>query len=225
MDILFEDNHIIAINKKPSEIIQGDKTGDVPLNEKVKEYIKKKYNKPGNVYLGTIHRIDRPVSGVILFGKTSKAISRLSEMFSTKEVKKTYWAVVKNKPEKEEDILVGFLFKNEKQNKSYQSPTPKKGYLESSLNYRIIASSDNYYLLEVNPQTGRHHQIRVQLSAMGCPIKGDLKYGFDRSNKNASIHLHARKINFVHPVTKENIEIIANPPSDPIWSYFVNLNL
>jgi len=225
MDILFEDNHIIAINKKPSEIIQGDKTGDVPLNEKVKEYIKKKYNKPGNVYLGTIHRIDRPVSGVILFGKTSKATSRLSEMFSTKEVKKTYWAVVKNKPEKEEDTLVGFLFKNEKQNKSYQSSSPKKGYLESSLNYRIIASSDNYYLLEVNPQTGRHHQIRVQLSAMGCPIKGDLKYGFDRSNKNASIHLHARKINFVHPVTKENIEIIANPPSDPIWSYFVNLNL
>jgi len=225
MNILFEDNHIIAINKQPSEIIQADKTGDVPLNEKVMEYIKKKYNKPGNVYLGTVHRIDRPVSGVILFGKTSKATSRLSEMFSTKEVKKTYWAVVKNKPAKEEDTLHGYLFKNEKQNKSYQSLLPKKGYLESSLDYKIIASSDNYYLLEVNPHTGRHHQIRVQLSAMGCPIKGDLKYGFNRSNKNASIHLHAKKISFVHPVSKENIEIIANPPSDSIWNYFLNLNL
>lgn len=222
LEILFEDNHIIAINKYPSEIVQGDKTGDVPLNEKVKTYIKEKYNKPGEVYLGTVHRIDRPVSGVLIFGKTSKATARLSEMFTKKEIKKTYWAVVKNQPPSTEGTIKGFLLKNEKQNKSYQSNTQQKGGLESSLDYKVLGKSDNFFLLEINPHTGRHHQIRVQLASIGCPIKGDIKYGFDRTNKNASIHLHARKISFIHPVSKQNLEIIANPPDDPVWNYFIN---
>lgn len=222
IEILYEDNHIIAINKKPSDIVQGDKTGDEPLSEKVKQYLKNKYNKPGEVYLATVHRIDRPVSGIVLFGKTSKAAERLSKLFHEREVKKTYWAVVKNKPPAESDTLVHYLQKNEKQNKSYAYNSEKKGTLKSELNYKLIGASDNYFLLEINPLTGRHHQIRVQLAAIGCPIKGDIKYGFNRTNKEASIHLHAYKIEFIHPVKKEKIAITAPPPDDPVWNYFKN---
>ena len=231
MEILFEDNHLIAINKKPSEIVQGDKTGDEPLSEKVKQYIREKYNKPGDAYLGVAHRIDRPVSGVVIFAKTSKALSRLNEMFRDKEVKKTYWAVVKNKPVAETGHLVHFLKKNEQKNMSRAYDKETQGALKSELDYKILFSSDNYYLLEINPQTGRHHQIRVQLSAIGCPIKGDVKYGFRRSNEDASIHLHARKAEFIHPVgnisngvnpvKKEPVTIIANPPDEVLWNYFL----
>ena len=221
IEVLYEDNHIIAVNKKTSDIVQGDKTGDTPLSEFVKKYIKEKYNKPGEVFVGTVHRIDRPVSGIVLFAKTSKALARLNAMFQTKEIQKTYWAVVKNKPKNESGKLVHYLRKNEAKNmsKSYDKETP--GALRSELDYELICSSDNYYLLEIKPLTGRHHQIRVQLSAMGCPIKGDLKYGFDRSNKDASIHLHARKIEFIHPVKKEPVVIIAPPPNEVLWNEFV----
>ena len=221
IEVLYEDNHIIAVNKKTSDIVQGDKTGDTPLSEFVKKYIKEKYNKPGEVFVGTVHRIDRPVSGIVLFAKTSKALARLNAMFQTKEIQKTYWAVVKNKPKNESGKLIHYLRKNEAKNmsKSYDKETP--GALRSELDYELICSSDNYYLLEIKPLTGRHHQIRVQLSAMGCPIKGDLKYGFDRSNKDASIHLHARKIEFIHPVKKEPVVIIAPPPNEVLWNEFV----
>ena len=222
IDILYEDNHIIAVNKKPSEIVQGDKTGDTPLSDIIKLYLKEKYNKPGDVYLATLHRIDRPVSGVVIFGKTSKAAERLSKLFQSREMKKTYLAVVKNKPEEPEGKLVHYLLKNEKQNKSYVHQSDKKGALKSELDYKLIAASDNYYLLEINPVTGRHHQIRVQLAAIGSPIKGDVKYGFDRTNKDVSIHLHAWKLAFIHPVKKEEIKIEAPPPPDPIWDYFKN---
>jgi len=223
LEVLYEDNHIIAINKKPSDIVQGDKTGDTPLSEFVKKYIKEKYNKPGEVFVGTVHRIDRPVSGIVLFAKTSKALARLNQLFQTKEIKKTYWAVVKNKPAKNEGNLVHYLRKNEAKNisKAFEKETP--GALRSELDYQLIATSDNYYLLEINPHTGRHHQIRVQLSAMGCPIKGDVKYGFNRGNKDASIHLHARKIEFLHPVKKEKIVIVAPPPNEALWSEFVGM--
>ena len=223
LEVLYEDNHIIAINKKPSDIVQGDKTGDTPLSEFVKKYIKEKYNKPGEVFVGTVHRIDRPVSGIVLFAKTSKALARLNQLFQTKEIKKTYWAVVKNKPAKNEGNLVHYLRKNEAKNisKAFEKETP--GALRSELDYELIGTSDNYYLLEINPHTGRHHQIRVQLSAMGCPIKGDVKYGFNRGNKDASIHLHARKIEFLHPVKKEKIVIVAPPPNEALWSEFVGM--
>lgn len=221
IEVLFEDNHIIAVNKKPSDIIQGDKTGDVPLSEHVKNYIKKKYDKPGEVYLGTVHRLDRPVSGVVLFAKTSKSLSRLNELFRNKEIQKTYWAVVKNKPAKEQDHLVHYLIKNEQKNQSKAYPKEVKGSLKCELGYKLIQSSDNYFLLEVNPFTGRHHQIRVQLSSIGCPIKGDLKYGAKRSNPDGSIHLHARKIEFVHPVKKESLTIVADPPNEPLWNSFL----
>jgi len=221
IEVLYEDNHIIAVNKKTSDIVQGDKTGDTPLSDFVKKYLKEKYNKPGEVFVGTVHRIDRPVSGIVLFAKTSKALSRLNAMFQTKEIQKTYWAVVKNKPKNESGKLIHYLRKNEAKNmsKAYEKETP--GALRSELDYELICSSDNYYLLEIKPLTGRHHQIRVQLSAMGCPIKGDLKYGFDRSNKDASIHLHARKIEFIHPVKKEPIVIVAPPPNEVLWNEFV----
>ena len=223
LEVLYEDNHIIAINKKPSDIVQGDKTGDTPLSEFVKKYIKEKYNKPGEVFVGTVHRIDRPVSGIVLFAKTSKALARLNQLFQTKEIKKTYWAVVKNKPAKNEGKLVHYLRKNEAKNisKAFEKETP--GALRSELDYQLIATSDNYYLLEINPHTGRHHQIRVQLSAMGCPIKGDVKYGFNRGNKDASIHLHARKIEFLHPVKKEKVIIVAPPPNEALWNEFVGM--
>lgn len=218
LEVLYEDNHIIAVNKKPSDIVQGDKTGDRPLGEFVKDYIRKKYNKPGEVFLGVVHRLDRPVSGVILFARTSKALSRLNELFKNKQVKKTYWAVVKNKPNPIKDILVHYLKKNQQKNKSTAFNREENGYLKSELNYKLIKSLDNYHLLEVLPKTGRHHQIRVQLSKIGSFIKGDIKYGADRTNKDASIHLHARKIEFIHPVKKEPISITAPPPKkDAIW--------
>tara|TARA_B100000683_G_scaffold45694_1_gene42267 strand:- start:6397 stop:7068 length:672 start_codon:yes stop_codon:yes gene_type:complete len=218
LEVLYEDNHIIAVNKKPSDIVQGDKTGDRPLGEFVKDYIKKKYNKPGDVFLGVVHRLDRPVSGVILFARTSKALSRLNELFRSKQVQKTYWAVVKNKPNPTKDILVHYLKKNQQKNKSTAFNREEDGTLKSELSYQLIKSLDNYHLLEVLPKTGRHHQIRVQLSKIGSPIKGDIKYGSDRTNKDASIHLHARKIEFIHPVKKEPISISATPPKkDSIW--------
>ncbi len=221
LEVLYEDNHIIAVNKHPSDIVQGDKTGDTPLSDFVKQYIKEKYNKPGDVFVGTVHRIDRPVSGIVLFAKTSKALTRLNQMFQTKEIQKTYWAVVKNKPKNIIGTLVHYLRKNEQKNmsKAFEKETP--GALRSELEYELICSSDNYQLLEVKPHTGRHHQIRVQLSSMGCPIKGDLKYGFDRSNKDKSIHLHARKVEFIHPVKKEVIVIIAPPPNEVLWNEFM----
>jgi 23S rRNA pseudouridine1911/1915/1917 synthase len=221
-DILFEDNHIIAVNKKPSQLVQGDKTNDEPLSELVKKYIKSKYNKPGEVFIGVVHRIDRPVSGIVLFAKTSKALSRLNELFRTKNIQKTYWAVVKNQPKNQEGTLINYLIKNEKSNKSFAYNEERKGALKSELSYKVIGKTDNYFLVEVLPLTGRHHQIRVQLSHMGCPIKGDLKYGYERSNKDASIHLHARKIEFIHPVKNEQITIEAMPPNDAIWNAVVN---
>ncbi len=218
LQILYEDNHLIAINKRPGDIVQGDKTGDIPLNEIVKAYIKEKYNKPGNVYLGVAHRLDRPTSGIVVFAKTSKALPRLNRLFAEKKAKKTYWAVVKNSPKKERDILVHWLKRNPKQNKSYaykkEVHDSKKGILE----YRVIKKLDTYFLLEIDLKTGRHHQIRSQLAAIECPIKGDLKYGFDRSNKDGSIHLHARSLSFIHPVKKESLEFVAPPPQDPIWN-------
>ncbi len=219
--VIFEDNHLIAINKKPGQITQGDKTGDVPLGDLVKDFLKHKYNKTGNVFCGTIHRIDRPVSGVVLFAKTGKALERMNELFRSREVSKTYWAVVKNKPAKPEDTLVHYLIKDESKNKSRASLQPKGNTLRCELKYSTIAHSDNYNLLEVDPLTGRHHQIRVQLAAIGCPIKGDLKYRSERSNPDGSIHLHARKLVFVHPVKNEKVELIADPPDESLWNYFL----
>lgn len=217
MTVVYEDNHIIIVNKTASEIVQGDKTGDVPLSETVKQYLKEKYHKPGNVFIGVTHRLDRPVSGLVVFAKTSKALSRLNEMFKNSEVKKTYWAIVKQTPAKTEGELVNYLVRNEKQNKSYAYDTEKPGSKKAILHYRLIARSDNYSLLEVDLKTGRHHQIRCQLAKMGCPIKGDLKYGFPRSNPDGSICLHARRVRFVHPVSKELIDVVAPVPSDNLW--------
>lgn len=213
MTVVYEDNHIIIVNKTASEIVQGDKTGDTPLSETVKQYLKEKYQKPGNVFVGVTHRLDRPVSGLVLFAKTSKALSRLNEMFKRGEVKKTYWAVVKNRPAQEEGTLSHWMVRNEKQNKSYAYDKEKPGSKHAILDYRLIAASDNYFLLEVDLKTGRHHQIRCQLAKMGCPIKGDLKYGFARSNPDGSICLHARRISFIHPVSKEQITVEAPLPS------------
>jgi len=218
LQVLYEDNHIIAVNKRVGDIVQGDKTGDKPLSEVVKEYIKNKYHKPGEVFLGVVHRLDRPTTGIVVFARTSKALTRLNELFSKRETQKTYWAVVKNKPPKTEDNLVHFLKRNEKNNTSKahlkEVPESKK----ASLDYKIIKELNNYFALEINLHTGRHHQIRAQLSAIGCPIKGDLKYGFDRSNPDGGIHLHARKLVFIHPVSKEFIEIIAPTPNEVIWN-------
>ncbi len=221
MEVLYEDNHIIAVNKKSSDIVQGDKTGDEPLSEKVKAYIKKKYEKPGAVFIGVTHRLDRPVSGVLIFARTSKALTRLNKMFLEKEVKKTYWAIVKEKPIKETDTLNHYIVRNQKKNKSFAYDKEVNNSKLASLSYKLIASADNYYLLEVDLHTGRHHQIRCQLAKIGCPIKGDLKYGFPRSNPDGGISLHSRKIEFVHPVQKEKVSIIANPPEDSLWDYFV----
>lgn len=222
MTVLYEDNHIIIVNKTTSEIVQGDKTGDKPLSETVKEWLKDKYNKPGNVFCGVTHRLDRPVSGIVVFAKTSKALSRMNEMFKSKEVKKTYWAIVKNMPKQAEGTLRHYLLKNEKQNKSYAHETEKAGSKLAILHYKLIAHSDKYNLLEVDLETGRHHQIRVQLSNMGCPIKGDLKYGADRSNPDGGISLHARHISFIHPVSKELIEVTAPLPDDNLWRALEN---
>lgn len=218
--ILYEDNHIIAVNKRPSDIVQGDKTGDAPLSDFVKDYLKEKYKKPGAVFIGVTHRIDRPVSGIVLFARTTKALTRLNELFKTREIHKTYWAVVKEKPPKEADTLIHFLKKNEVENRSRVYKEEATGALRCILEYKIICSSDQYHLLEINPQTGRHHQIRVQLSAIGSPIKGDVKYGFKRPNRDSSIHLHAKELEFVHPISKEMIRIVADPPEEALWNYF-----
>lgn len=220
MIVLYEDNHIIAVNKTCNEIVQGDKTGDTPLSEMLKTWLKEKYQKPGNVFVGVTHRLDRPVSGTVLFAKTSKALSRLNEMFRLGKIKKTYWAIVKNRPPEEEGELVHWLVRNEKQNKSYAYTTEKPNTKKAILHYKLIAASDNYNLLEIDLKTGRHHQIRAQLAKMGCPIKGDLKYGFDRSNKDGGISLHARKIEFIHPVSKQSVRIIAPVPEDNLWNAF-----
>ena len=218
LEVLFEDNHLIIVNKKSGDIVQGDKTGDTPLSEIVKEYIKVKYNKPGNVFLGVVHRLDRPTTGIVVFARTSKSLERFNKMLRTKEVNKTYWAVVKNKPIKTEDTLISHLRKNPKNNKSTSYPSEIEGSKKAILHYKLLKSLDNYHLLEVDLETGRHHQIRCQLASIGSSIKGDLKYGFDRSNKDASIHLHARKIEFIHPITKETISIIAPTPNEVIWN-------
>ncbi len=218
LQVIYEDNHLIAINKRPGDIVQGDKTGDMPLSEVVKQYLKEKYNKIGNVYLGVVHRLDRPTSGIVLFAKTSKALPRLNKLFAEKKAQKTYWAVVKNLPDKEQDTLVHWLKRNSKQNKSYANIKEVPESKKAILSYTISKKLNNYYLLEVDLKTGRHHQIRAQLTAIGCPIKGDLKYGFDRSNKDGSIHLHARSLSLIHPVKKELLELIAEAPKDPIWN-------
>ena len=220
LSILYEDNHIIAVNKKPSQLVQGDKTGDKPLVEIIKDYIKVKYNKPGNVYLGVVHRLDRPASGVVLYAKTSKALSRLNLLFKEKEITKVYWAIVKNRPEKECDTLNHFLIKNPASNKSFAYDYEKENTKHAILNYKLLSKTKSYYLLEVNLLTGRHHQIRCQLSKIGCPIKGDVKYGFDRPNKDSSIHLHAKSVTFIHPILKEEISIEAIPPVDVLWNLF-----
>lgn len=216
--VLFEDNHIIIINKRAGDITQGDKTGDIPLSEVVKDYLKDKYQKQGNVFLGVVHRLDRPTSGVIIFAKTSKSLERLNKMLRDKEIQKTYWAVVKNHPEKEVATLIHFLKKNPTNNKSAVYNKEIEGSKKAVLHYKVSQKFDNYSLLEINLETGRHHQIRSQLAAIGFPIKGDVKYGFPRTNKDASIHLHARKIEFIHPVSKELISIAAPTPDEVIWN-------
>lgn len=218
LQVLHEDNHIIIINKRAGDIVQGDKTGDKPLSDVVKEYIKDKYNKPGNVYLGTVHRLDRPTTGLVIFAKTSKALPRLNKLFLSKDIKKTYWALVKSKPPKVEDTLIHWLKKNQKNNKSKAHSKEVTDSKKAILHYQLLKTLDHYYLLEINLETGRHHQIRTQLSSIGSPIKGDLKYGFNRSNKDASISLHARHIEFIHPVKKEPISIEAPLPNDAIWN-------
>ena len=225
MTVLYEDNHLIVVNKAPGEIVQGDKTGDKPLSEEVKEYLKVKYNKPGNVFCGVTHRLDRPTSGIVVFAKTSKALSRLNAMFKNNEIDKTYWAVVKKLPEKTEATLTHYLIKNERTNKSTAYDVEKPNTKKSVLHYKVIGQSQNYNLLEVDLETGRHHQIRCQLSKIGSPIKGDLKYGAERSNPDGSISLHARKIAFIHPVSKEKIELVAPTPDDVLWNALINTNV
>jgi len=220
MTVLYEDNHLIVVNKAPSEIVQGDKTGDKPLSEIVKEYLKEKYNKPGNVFCGVTHRLDRPTSGVVVFARTSKALSRLNELFRDGEVDKTYWAVVKNRPPQSEDTLIHYLIKNEQNNKSTAYDSEKPHTKKAVLHYRQIHASDNYFLLEIALETGRHHQIRCQLAKIGCPIKGDLKYGAERSNPDGSISLHARSIAFIHPVSREQVKVIAPVPDEKLWAAF-----
>ena len=218
LQVLFEDNHIIVVNKRPGDIVQGDKTGDLPLSEIVKAYIAEKYNKPGAVYLGVVHRLDRPTSGIVVFARTSKALTRLNKLFADRATKKTYWALVKNPPPKDSDTLVHYLKRNPKQNKSYAHLKEVPDSKKAILSYIVVKALDSYFLLEIDLQTGRHHQIRSQLSAIGSPIKGDLKYGFDRSNKDASIHLHSRSLGFIHPVKKEEIIVLAAPPDESLWN-------
>ena len=222
LQVLHEDNHIIVINKRVGDIVQGDKTGDAPLSDVVKEFIKEKYNKPGEVYLGVVHRLDRPTTGIVVFAKTSKALTRLNEMFKNRDTQKTYWAVVKNAPAVPSGILEHYLKRNSKNNtsKAHSKEVPESKH--ARLDYKVIYQLTNYTVLEINLHTGRHHQIRAQLTAIGSPIKGDLKYGFNRSNPDGGIHLHARKLAFVHPVSKENIEILAPLPDESTWN---NINL
>lgn len=218
LQVLYEDNHIIVVNKRAGDIVQGDKTGDKPLSEVVKEYIAETYNKPGNVYLGVVHRLDRPTTGLVIFSKTSKALPRLNKLFVDKKAEKTYWAIVKSEPPKMNDTLVHWLKKNPKNNKSMSHLKEVSESKKAILHYKVLKKLDHYVLLEVHLETGRHHQIRSQLSRIGCPIKGDLKYGFDRSNPDASIHLHARNIRFIHPVSNEHMDITAPLPEDVIWN-------
>ncbi len=221
-EILFEDNHLIAVYKRSSDLAQGDKTGDISLDNEVKRYLEEKYSKPGEAFLGVVHRLDRPVSGVLLFARTSKALERLNEMFRSKQVKKIYLAIVRERPPQDEATIRHFLKKNEKQNKSYVYDTEVKGSKEASLTYRLKGRSEKYYLLEIELHSGRHHQIRAQLARIGCPIKGDLKYGFQRSNEDGSISLLARKLEFIHPVRKEPVSITAHLPEGDIWSVFID---
>ena len=218
--ILFEDNHLIVVNKPSGRLIQGDKTGDIPLSDDVKKYLKEKYNKPGEVFLGTVHRLDRPTSGIVLFARTSKALTRMNALFKSKSVQKTYWAVTEDKPNQSKGKLIDYLAKTERNNKSRVVERNTSGAKLAELDYKLIGNGDRYSFIEVYPKTGRHHQIRVQLSNMGCIIKGDLKYGAKRSNKNGSIHLHARKLEFIHPVKKEPVSIKAPVPKDSLWNAF-----
>lgn len=222
-EILYEDNHIIIVNKKCGDIVQGDKTGDKTLADYVKEYIKQKYNKPGDVFLGITHRLDRPTSGIVIFARTSKALSRLNKMFSEQKIYKTYLAVVNNKPPKTKDTIIHYLQRNRKQNKSYANNKKVPDSKRANLTYELIGNSDKFYLIKIKLHTGRHHQIRAQLAKLGCNIKGDLKYGFPRSNPDGGIHLHSYKVEFIHPVKKETLTIIAQPPDDILWNYFYNL--
>ncbi len=224
ISILYEDNHLIIVNKRSGDIVQSDKTGDKPLVDKVKEYIKEKYNKPGEVFLGIPHRIDRPTTGIVIFCRNSRSLERINQMFKDKAISKTYWAIVKDRPPAVSAKLIHFMKRNEQQNKSYASEEKKTGSQRAELDYKIIAESDRYFLLEIDLHTGRHHQIRAQLAKIGCPIKGDLKYGYDRSNEDASISLHARKVSFIHPSKKELMEIVAPVPDDKLWKYFEGSN-
>jgi len=224
LEIVYEDNHLIIVNKACSEIVQGDKTGDPSLLDVLKLYIKEKYQKPGDVFLGLVHRLDRPTSGLVIYARTSKALARMNQQFKDKQVKKTYWAVVDKHPPKKSDTLVHFLTKNEEQNKSYASDSHKPGSKEASLSYQVKASSDKYHLLEIELHTGRHHQIRAQLATIGCKIKGDMKYNFPRSNKDGGIHLHARYLEFTHPVKAETIKLTAKVPDDSLWNFFESLD-
>lgn len=223
MNVIYEDNHIIVVNKESGEIVQGDKTGDTPLSDCVKDYLKRKYQKPGNVFLGVVHRLDRPVSGLVVFAKTSKALSRLNEMFRKGEVHKTYWAIVKNAPKEPSGRLTHWICRNEKQNKSYAYNSEVSGSKKAVLDYHLLASGDNYHILEIRLLTGRHHQIRCQLSAMGSPIRGDLKYGAQRSNPDGSISLLSRHVEFVHPVSKELVSLDAPLPKDNLWQKILNI--
>lgn len=219
-EVLFEDNHLIIINKKPSQIVQPDKTGDVALIDLVNIYLRAKYNKPGNAFVGVVHRIDRPVSGIVIFAKTSKALERMNELIKSRNIKKIYWAVVKEPPKEPAGKLEHYIVRNKSQNKSFAHNTPKPEAQKAELHYKIIAHSDNFHLLEIELITGRHHQIRCQLAAIGSPIKGDIKYGYNRTNEDASIHLHARAVEFIHPVTKELILITAPTPKETLWQFF-----
>ena len=223
LTVLYEDNHLIAVKKNPRDIVQADKSGDATLLDAVKGYIKRKYNKPGDVFLGVIHRIDRPVGGVVIFARTSKALERMNKLFSEKQIQKTYWAVVEQKPPLEEGKLINWLKKNQEKNKSRAYDKLVKGSKQCELSYLLKGRSKNYYYLEIHPKTGRHHQIRVQLSHIGCKIKGDVKYGANRTNRDGSIHLFARSVSFIHPIKKQEITIKANPPIGPLWNEFLNL--
>lgn len=222
MEIIYEDNHLIIVNKSCGEIVQGDRTGDKPLVEIVKDYLKTKYDKPGNVFCGVIHRLDRPVMGLVVFAKTSKALSRMNRLFQEREVRKIYWAITRNKPVEKEGTLTNYIYSVEKNNKSYISSSPENGALKAVLDYRVISESDNYHLIEVELHTGRKHQIRVQLSSIGCPIKGDLKYGYQRSNPDGGISLQAHRIVFVHPVSGELIDVTAPVPKENLWEVLAN---
>jgi len=220
IEILYEDNHLIAVNKKPSELSQSDKTGDSALDSKVKKYLAEKYNKTGDVFLGVIHRLDRPVGGVLLFARTSKALERMNEIFRTREVMKTYLAVIKERPPDDEAVLTHFLKKNEKQNKTYVFDNEVRDSKTASLSYRLAGRSESFFLLEIELHSGRHHQIRAQLAKIGCPVKGDLKYGYPRANKDGSISLFARRLEFIHPVKKEKVTIVADFPQEDVWYLF-----